>query len=123
MRATPRPGASLRDLLWEGDVGLRPHDTRPATVTPTPSPSPQGGGERTDSAARSHANGGAPLLLVEKLVKEYPRKRLGEGLTKIFAGKPAPEPETFRAVDGISFTVARGESVGLVGESGCGKST
>ena len=29
----------------------------------------------------------------------------------------------FRAVDGISFTVHRGESVGLVGESGCGKST
>jgi len=142
MRATPRPGASLRDLLWESDVGLRPvtpqtrsacslpgggssllPDTRSPTLTPTPSPSPQGGGERTDSAARSHANGGAPLLLVEKLVKEYPRKRLGEGLAKIFAPKPAPEPETFRAVDGISFTVARGESVGLVGESGCGKST
>ena len=29
----------------------------------------------------------------------------------------------FRAVDGISFTVGHGESVGLVGESGCGKST
>ena len=60
---------------------------------------------------------------MEKLVKEYPRKRLGEGLAKILAPKPAPEPESFRAVDGISFTVARGESVGLVGESGCGKST
>ena len=142
MRATPRPGASLRDLLWESDVGLRPvtpqtrsacslpgggssllPDTRSPTLTPAPSPCSQGRGERTDSAARSHANGGAPLLLVEKLVKEYPRKRLGEGLAKIFAAKPAPEPETFRAVDGISFTVARGESVGLVGESGCGKST
>jgi peptide/nickel transport system ATP-binding protein len=33
------------------------------------------------------------------------------------------EAEVFRAVDGISFTVGHGESVGLVGESGCGKST
>src|SRR5437660_550026 len=65
----------------------------------------------------------APLLVVEKLVKEYPRKRPGGALAKIFARQPAPEPDSFRAVDGISFTVARGESVGLVGESGCGKST
>ena len=44
-------------------------------------------------------------------------------LSKLFRRGPAPEPEIFRAVDGISFTVNRGESVGLVGESGCGKST
>lgn len=31
--------------------------------------------------------------------------------------------DVVRAVDGVSFTVARGESVGLVGESGCGKSS
>ena len=43
--------------------------------------------------------------------------------SKLFQRKPAPEPEVFRAVDGISFAVNRGESVGLVGESGCGKST
>ena len=44
-------------------------------------------------------------------------------LSKLLRRGPAPEPEVFRAVDGISFTVNRGESVGLVGESGCGKST
>jgi len=98
MRATPRPGASLRDLL--------PEDT-PAT----PPAAPNGNG--------SH---GGPLLVVEKLVKEYPRKG-SNALGKLFGRSPPTEPETFRAVDGISFSINRGESVGLVGESGCGKST
>jgi peptide/nickel transport system ATP-binding protein len=35
---------------------------------------------------------------------------------------PAPGGRTLRAVDGVSFTVGRGEILGLVGESGCGKS-
>ena len=64
-----------------------------------------------------------PLLLVDKLVKEYPRQGATEVLTKLFGRKPPVETEQFRAVDGISFTVGHGESVGLVGESGCGKST
>jgi len=115
MRATPRPGTSLRDLLPE-DESL--YEARPPTATPTL----QGGGKPTESAARSNGKSGAPLLVVEKLVKEYPRKGLG-GFAKIFQRQPTPEPETFRAVDGISFTINRGESVGLVGESGCGKST
>jgi peptide/nickel transport system ATP-binding protein len=123
MRATPRPGAALRDLLPEGDAGLEsalPH-ARSA-------PSPQGGGEIGQSLvdierARPNGKGGGPLLVVEKLVKEYPRKGAAGGLGKLIQRKPAPEPETFRAVDGISFTIDRGESVGLVGESGCGKST
>ena len=61
--------------------------------------------------------------MVEKLVKEYPRKGAPGSFGKLFGRKPAPEPEIFRAVDGISFAVDRGESVGLVGKSGCGKST
>jgi peptide/nickel transport system ATP-binding protein len=64
-----------------------------------------------------------PLLLVEKLVKEYPRQGATAVLGKLFGRKPPVEQEIFRAVDGIGFTVGHGESVGLVGESGCGKST
>src|SRR5215475_7801577 len=47
-------------------------------------------------------------------------------LKKYFAaadGLLSPHQPEVRAVDGVSFTIARGETYGLVGESGCGKST
>ena len=103
MRATPRPGVSLRGLLPEQE---QPRADQTKTV------------RRTSSSTASDA-----LLVVEQLVKEYPRKGVPTSLGKIFSRKPPVETETFRAVDGISFSIARGESVGLVGESGCGKST
>ena len=59
-----------------------------------------------------------PLLEVKDLVREYAPPG---GLLQRLRGKGSAKP--FRAVDGISFSIARGESVGLVGESGCGKST
>jgi len=107
MRATPRPGVSLRDLL--------PEET--GSVVPTPVPA---------TAAPPKPNGKAPaepLLVVEKLVKEYPRQGITKSLSNLFHRDPSPDAEVFRAVDGISFHIDRGESVGLVGESGCGKST
>jgi peptide/nickel transport system ATP-binding protein len=63
--------------------------------------------------------------VVENLVKEYPRKGVGGSLAAILKRKRPGDGESpfFRAVDGIGFVVHRGESVGLVGESGCGKST
>ena len=74
---------------------------------------------RYRSAPVPDSRSGEALLEVEGLVKEYPRAR---GSSRLFQRGAAPLPP-FRAVDGISFTVRRGESVGLVGESGCGKST
>jgi oligopeptide transport system ATP-binding protein len=53
------------------------------------------------------------LLRVEELKKHFPIER---GIIKRQVG-------AVRAVDGISFEIRRGETFGLVGESGCGKST
>jgi oligopeptide/dipeptide ABC transporter ATP-binding protein len=54
-----------------------------------------------------------PLLEVANLRKHYPVRR---GLFSRISGH-------VYAVDGISFSIAEGETLGLVGESGCGKST
>lgn len=54
------------------------------------------------------------LLSVKDLVKHYPTER--KGLLRAARGM-------IKAVDGVSFNLHRGETLGLVGETGCGKST
>jgi len=71
-------------------------------------PRPRPGAER-----RRDVNAAAPLLEVRNLVKHF---RVAGGL---FGGRSG----LIRAVDGVSFELRRGETLGLVGESGCGKTT
>jgi ABC-type oligopeptide transport system ATPase subunit len=70
----------------------------------------------TPDAATSSPPAGAAdeLLRVDDLVKYFPS---GRGVLSRRTGSQV------RAVDGVSFTMRRGETLGLVGETGCGKST
>jgi peptide/nickel transport system ATP-binding protein len=64
------------------------------------------------------ANGrvGEPLLAVGNLRKHFTVKAAG-------AGFMSSKTALIRAVEDVSFTIAQGETLGLVGESGCGKTT
>ena len=60
-----------------------------------------------------HASGGHPLVQVEHLSEFFP----------ITGGILQRKLAEVKAVDDVSFTINRGETLGLVGESGCGKTT
>lgn len=64
-------------------------------------------------AAGSDGSGSEPLLKVDGLVKHFP---ITKGVLRRKVG-------AVRAVDGLTFDVRPGETLGVVGESGCGKST
>ena len=68
------------------------------------------------AAATTSERSGEPLLEVEGLRKYFTVKAAG-------AGFMSSKTATVKAVDDVSFTIAPGETLGLVGESGCGKTT
>ncbi len=99
IRSTPHAAHSIRDLLPDD---LRTPDLHlPPPVVPL-----------VDMTV--------PLLEVRDLVKAFDPPG---GFLQRLKNRGKSDAQAMRAVDGISFSIARGESVGLVGESGCGKST
>jgi ABC-type oligopeptide transport system ATPase subunit len=76
---------------------------------PGPGPGPQ----EPSRAAGTGQAGGGPLVAVRDLVKHFPIK----------GGVLLRTTGAVRAVDGVDFDIRRGETLGLVGESGCGKTT
>jgi len=66
------------------------------------------------AAPAAAAGAGSPLMVAEAVRKYFPLRR---GLFGRGAGN------YLRGVDGVSFAIARGSSLGIAGESGCGKTT
>ncbi|MEY9966727.1 oligopeptide/dipeptide ABC transporter ATP-binding protein [Streptacidiphilus sp. MAP12-16] len=90
--------------------------TPAALPDPAPKPAPAAGpgpGDKPGPADRP-GPGGGPLLELRDLVKYFPLRR---GIVV------KREIGRVHAVDGVSLAVRRGETLGLVGETGCGKST
>ena len=83
---------------------MKPNQATECAVSSTNNPS----GEDAGRSVRE-----TPLLEVKGLRKHYPIRRGFLSRTRGFV----------KAVDGVDFTIQRGETLGLVGESGCGKST
>ena len=84
---------------------------------PLPPPTSSDMGEPESRQLDRPSSPGEPLLEMRDVSKRF---KIGGGLSGLLRGD---KEQTVYAVNNISFTLRRGESLGLAGESGCGKST
>ncbi len=97
---------------WKAEAGTGTQKIGPVSpICAAPSGTEEGRGETI--ADIPHFGAAEPLLAVDELRVHFP----------IHGGLLRRTVATVRAVDGVSFTLERGRTLALVGESGCGKTT
>ncbi len=110
--------SSVRRRLWaELSAGRLPEEARASVGLPAPEEPLTSSAETVGDVPERRpvsAGAGEPLVQVRDLVKHFPITR---GI--LFQRQVG----AVQAVDGVSFDVQRGETLGIVGETGCGKST
>jgi peptide/nickel transport system ATP-binding protein len=112
-----QPAAPAPADAPEPAANLLPPATEPAAATGLPAGVPEPlapSAQPIAASARNGAHAGEPILTVEDLRVQFAVKR-----GPIFHRQTIP----LKAVDGVSFAVRHGETLSLVGESGCGKTT
>ncbi len=103
--AWPRCHKEAPRWSWQGGVGVRCHLYDGTTSAPAVT--------RTLAPTATAARPGGPLLEVDGLKVYFPIRK---GVLRRVTGY-------VKAVDGVSFTIRSGQTLALVGESGCGKTT
>jgi len=104
------PSSSTPARPPQDNSPAQPHSLPASALLPTPVPS---GAPTTTAPLRA-----TPLVVVDSIAKTFDVSP--PWLNRLLEGKPRL---LLHAVDDVSFEIARGETLALVGESGCGKST
>src|SRR5262249_38078901 len=115
----PRPSRSLGSCVFRVLAARGTSGRRRPLMPETELRHPEEGAERPSRRTQDNSAADPPPLLAVTNLKRY-FDVSPSAVERFLQGRPRA---VVKALDGVSFTIRRGETFALVGESGCGKST